>query len=185
MNPIVNADASFSHKIVPGDSLWPNNLILPVLYYKQVLKIEPDTEKQVKEMFGENGWTHAWVDSIYHYHHYHSTAHEVLAIVKGTCMLQLGGEDGSIQDVAAGDVIVIPAGVVHKNVGSSDDLTVVGAYPNGQECDLNKGGEERKKVDKNISKVELPTGDPVFGETGPLKELWEEADNPITKEKQF
>ncbi|KAK9825331.1 hypothetical protein WJX74_010061 [Apatococcus lobatus] len=44
-----------------------------------------------------------------------------------------GGDDQvSVQEqVTAGDVLVIPAGVAHKQVKSSGGFTMVGAYPVG------------------------------------------------------
>jgi uncharacterized protein YjlB len=38
-----------------------------------------------------------------------------------------------------GDVLLIPAGVAHKNVGASIDFKCVGAYPGGKEFDINLG----------------------------------------------
>ena len=76
-------------------------------------------------------------------------------------------------NIKAGDVIVIPAGVGHKNLGSSADLLVVGAYPPGQRWDLCDGSPgERPWVLKNIAAVPLPAADPVFGVNGPLVEEW-------------
>ena len=50
--------------------------------------------------------------------------------------MRLGGEQGQDFVVEAGDVIVIPAGVGHKNLGADHHFGVVGAYPDGRECDL-------------------------------------------------
>ena len=47
----------------------------------------------------------------------------------GSAVFHLGGEKGKKVNVKAGDIIVIPAGVGHKNLGASDDFGVVGAYP--------------------------------------------------------
>jgi len=72
-----------------------------------------------------------------------------------------------------GDVLVIPAGVAHKNLGASADLGVVGAYPRGQSPDMNDGHDgERPRADQNIAQVPLPAADPVFGVDGPLMRQW-------------
>ena len=76
-------------------------------------------------------------------------------------------------DGQSGDVIIIPAGVAHKNVGSSSDFRCVGAYPLGQSWDMNYGKPgERPQADQNITKVPLPESDPVYGIDGPLVKSW-------------
>jgi uncharacterized protein YjlB len=60
--------------------------------------------------------------------------------------------------VQVGDVLVLPASTGHCNVGASDDLLVVGAYPDG--------------MNWNIHAVPLPRCDPVEGGGGPLDRLW-------------
>src|SRR5581483_10867523 len=115
----------------------------------------------------------SWRDGIYTYHHYHSTAHEVLGVFNGSATVQFGGEHGLKQKVNAGDVIIIPAGVAHKNLGASSAFGVVGAYPRGQTWDMNYGrAEERPRADENIVHVALPKRDPVYGSGGPLTEHW-------------
>jgi len=125
-------------------------------------------------VFRTHGWRGQWRDGIFSYHHYHSTAHEVLGIAKGEARVQLGGPEGSSFEVESGDVLVLPAGVAHKNGSASHDFLVVGAYPDGQDWDLLRGRpSERPKADRNIEEVALPTRDPVFGEEGPLVEHWD------------
>jgi uncharacterized protein YjlB len=47
--------------------------------------------------------------------------------------------------------------VAHKNIESSDDFGVVGAYPEGQDWYMNYGKPgERPKADKNIARLPLP-----------------------------
>ena len=83
----------------------------------------------------------------------------------------LGGPQGRQFEVAAGDVLVLPAGTGHCNAGSSPDLLVVGAYPNGMRWDLRRGDPaEHDEVLANIARVPLPDEDPVGG--GKLIELW-------------
>jgi uncharacterized protein YjlB len=155
------------------DGTFPNSR-LPLLLYRRALLV-PEREMAVtlEELFGANGWQGSWRNGIYPYHHYHSAAHEVLGIYRGSAKVQLGGEHGVIQEVYPGDVIIIPAGVAHKTVGSRSDFCVVGAYPEGQDWDMNYGRPgERPGADKNIAQVALPKADPVYGAEGPLIEHW-------------
>ena len=87
--------------------------------------------------------------------------------------MRFGGGTGIVLPVRAGDVVVIPAGVGHQNLGSSVDLLVVGAYPRGQRWDLCRGrADERPRALANIARVPLPEADPVYGADGPLIEHW-------------
>ncbi len=114
------------------------------------------------------------MNGVFPYHHYHSTSHEVLCVIRGSASIAFGGPEGEVVEVEAGDVVVIPAGVGHKNEGSSGDFSVVGAYPRGQESyDLRTGeAGERPEVLENIRSVPLPEADPLFGEGGPLLWRW-------------
>lgn len=160
--------------LIKENGFFPNNAALPVLLYKGALHLPEDGKDDlVKEVFQQNDWGNAWVDGIYDYHHYHSITHEVLGVIQGTCTIMLGGEKGIKQKLQEGDVIVLPAGVSHKSVESSDDFTCVGAYPKDAEYDLNYGKkEEHPEVDENIKKVPLPDTDPLYGNEGPLMEHW-------------
>ncbi len=106
-------------------------------------------------------------------HHYHSTAHEALGVYAGSARVQLGGESGPVFEIRAGDVVVIPAGVAHKRVASTAEFGVVGAYPDGQRPDMCYGSDgERPGTDENIRRVPAPRKDPVFGDEGPLLDVW-------------
>jgi uncharacterized protein YjlB len=157
------------------DGAIPNNPTLPLLVYTSALRLIGDDPAAVAErIFSANGWGGLWRDGIYPFHHYHSTAHEVLAICRGGARVQFGGEQGVILDVQPGDVAVIPAGVGHKNLGATGDLLVVGAYPPGQQWDLCYGRpDERPRVIENIARVPLPPTDPVYGKAGLLLEHWD------------
>jgi uncharacterized protein YjlB len=87
--------------------------------------------------------------------------------------VQLGGEDGLKLAAGVGDVLVLPAGLAHKNLWSSHDFRVVGAYPRGTTWDMNYGKPgERPGADENIARVPLPENDPVFGAGGVLLNYW-------------
>jgi uncharacterized protein YjlB len=153
-----------------GDGAIPNSS-LPVLVYRGV---DAAQEAAVAERaFAANDWRGAWRNGIYPFHHFHSTAHEVLAIVAGRASVTLGGPQGETVEVSRGDVLVLPAGTGHYNAGSSADLLVVGAYPGGMSWDLRRGDPaEYAEVQANIAAVPVPATDPVGGADGALPRLW-------------
>lgn len=70
-------------------------------------------------------------------------------------------------------MVIIPAGVGHKNLGSSPDLLVIGAYQPGQSWDLLCGDpQERPRALENVAAVPMPESDPIYGAHGPLLEHW-------------
>jgi uncharacterized protein YjlB len=149
------------------------NSRLPLLLYREALSPDAVDPEAMEALFEQDGWPPRWRSSVFTYHHYHSTAHEVLGIASGEATLMLGGPNGGEFDVAAGDVIVIPAGVVHRRLSSSADFLVVGGYPLGQDWDLLRGAPgDRPMADENIAKVPMPTSDPVGGLDGPLVSEW-------------
>ena len=155
------------------DGEVPNNPQLALIVYRGVLETGADTAASCMALFERNGWTGAWHNGVYSHHHYHSSAHEVLGIATGWVRVRLGGEGGRIVELRAGDVVVIPAGVAHKNAGASADLVVVGAYPRGQNPDMCRpGATDCVRAGRRIDAVPLPTGDPVNGPSGPLLERW-------------
>lgn len=155
------------------DDSIPNNPKLPLLVYPEVLTNEQRDPTTCQAMLNRHGWSNAWVNGIYSYHHYHSTTHEVLAVISGSAEVKMGGKQGKQLSISAGDVIVIPAGVGHCRLNSSADFRVVGAYPDGKSYDLRTGKpSERPQVLENIKNVELPEQDPVTGEQTPLYDYW-------------
>ena len=150
------------------DGAIPNSP-LPVLIYHGVAESEA--------LFARHGWGGAWRSAIFDFHHFHSTAHEVLGILSGRATVLLGGPAGENFEVGAGDVLVLPAGTGHRRIDSSADLLVAGAYPRGQHWDLRRGDPaEHDEVLANIAAVALPDADPVLGADGPLIELWRTPD---------
>jgi len=159
--------------VFKDDGTYPNN-ILPLVLLKQAIQSTgPISPSTIENVFHENNWVNSWRNGLFGFHHYHSTAHETLGIYCGWVKAQLGGPDGKVVTVEAGDVVVIPAGVAHKNIDQSPDFKVVGAYPIGQVPDMKYGKPgERPHADRNIQNIDLPEYDPVYGKTGPLMELW-------------
>jgi uncharacterized protein YjlB len=159
--------------IFQDDGTFPNNP-LPLLVLKQAFDAAPNINpSEIENVFHSNNWGNSWRNGLYPFHHYHSTAHEALGVYSGWVKAQLGGPSGETVTAKTGDVIIIPAGVAHKNVDQSPDFKVVGAYPVGQIPDMQYGKlGERPTTDTNIGKVTLPVNDPVYGKGGPLIKNW-------------
>jgi uncharacterized protein YjlB len=148
----------------PGGGIV-NHPHFPVLVYRGVPAAAQGAEA-CRAVFAAHGWGGAWTNGVFAFHHFHSNAHEVLGVVSGTATLVLGGPQGELFDVAAGDVLVLPAGTGHKRDAASADFVVVGAYPPGQEAyDVRRGEPaEAAEARRRVAAVALPTDDPVGGE---------------------
>jgi len=171
--PIKIKEGRVITRLLKDTGTIPNSR-LPVLLYQGALVLpKDDPASAIEALIHSCQWGNDWRNGIFTYHHYHSTAHEALLVYSGSAKVQLGGESGLIETINAGDVIIIPAGVGHKNVGSSSDFHVIGAYPPQQNVDMNYGkAGERPRADENIARLALPTTDPIFGKSGPLLEHW-------------
>jgi uncharacterized protein YjlB len=154
---------------------FPNNPSLPALQYRAAFPALANVNgaAALERTFSRNGWSSGWRDGVYNYHHYHSTAHEVLGCYAGRGLIQLGGAEGPVFEFTRGDVLVLPAGVAHKSMDTSKDFSVVGAYAQGRAYDLLRGhGDVAASVASNIAAVPLPELDPVYGAQGPLLQHW-------------
>lgn len=156
---------------VPPNGGIPNNPRLPALIHRGALA--PD-ETAARDTFRGNGWGGLWTWTIFDHHHWHPDSHEALACITGWADLQLGGPEGPVVRIAAGDVAVLPAGFGHNRVASGDGFAVVGAYPPGQERPEILGADamEMAPALARIAAVPLPETDPVHGGGGPLRRLW-------------
>jgi len=159
-----------------NDGIFPNS-ILPVLYYPNGLQLPLlFSAMHVKNIFEKNDWGNNWRSGIYTYHHYHSITHEAMAIIKGKTILQLGGDNGIELTVQKGDVLVIPAGIAHKNLGNEKDVIAIGGYPGGRNYDMNYGNPgERPTTDSNIKKLPVPSTDPLLGNANGVPKIWKTA----------
>jgi uncharacterized protein YjlB len=149
----------------PGDRI-PNHPRFAVLLYRGVESAAVAPEA-ARALLAEHGWGGAWVDGVFDFHHFHSTSHEVLAVVAGRATLELGGPQGRPFEVAAGDVVVLPAGTGHRRRSAAGGFTVVGAYPAGQEdYDLLRGDDpaEVRAAVERIERLGAPGRDPVGGD---------------------
>lgn len=145
----------------------------PVLIYRALPLGGPDSAARFEQLFASHLWPAQWRAGVYDYHHYHSTAHEVLGVVRGSARLMLGGEAGVEVAVSAGDALVLPAGTGHCLLAASDDFLVVGGYPLGQRYDaLRPDAEAHDAAAARSAQVPVPISDPVAGTQGALVTLW-------------
>ena len=123
-----------------------------------------------EDLFRGHDWLNNWrYPGIYDYYHFHSTSHEVLGVARGRMTLRLGGEGGGSEvGLTAGDVLVMPAGVSHVYLDGSEDILVVGGYPDGRDWDLMRDEHvteaEWRDACKLIMSLPIPNRDPVTGE---------------------
>ena len=151
----------------------PNNRLPLIVYRRAIDPARGDPAVAFETLFDGNGWGGGCRNGIFPFHHYHSTAHEVIGIARGSAEVRFGGERGETLRVEAGDAVLIPAGVGHKRLSASHDLLVIGAYPDGQWADLMREGvEDKQGVRERIATVALPTADPVGGPDGVVATLW-------------
>ncbi|CAF3548466.1 unnamed protein product [Rotaria socialis] len=160
------------------EHFFPNNNHLPVIVYRQVFDGKSVSASSWEQLFKQNHFGKSWRDGIFSYHHYHSTAHEALGCYGGRAQIRLGDYNEQVRkdiELTAGDCILIPAGVAHKNMEQDNAFSVVGAYDtDGKDYDMNYGqnAEERSKAEENIKQVKVPRIDPVVGDNGGVIQHW-------------
>lgn len=158
--------------LLQADGEIPNNPRLPLLVYPDAVRLPAhDPACAFEQLFSTNDWVGCWRNGIFPFHHYHSTAHEVLGIYSGSAVAQLGGERGVTLTLNPGDVVIIPAGVGHKKLSASGALGVVGAYPRGQQPDLCRA-DGGSGAGSRVARVPVPARDPVHGADGPMCRRW-------------
>ena len=158
----------------PGAKM-PNSH-LPVLIYKNALPPSDRLERELRHCFEKHGWGGAWTNGVYLYDHFHCNAHEVLGVAAGWIELQLGGDEGEMERLTAGEIVVLPAGTGHRRLRASGGYSIVGAYPRGQETPNNYRSVTNCANYRNrLNAVPMPDQDPVLGKAGPLLRTWRDS----------
>lgn len=150
----------------------PNNPDLPLLVYRGVLAEAERSAAALRALAGARGWHGFWQGGVYPFHHFHADAHEALGVIAGRARVQFGGAGGAKVELAAGDAVLIPAGVGHCALWGSPDFACVGFYPPGAEPDLERDDDAPADAAARVAAVPVPAADPLFGEDGPLVRLW-------------
>ena len=150
----------------------PNNPDLPVVLVRGAMPGRSAAE--IRARFEEMGWQGTWTWTVFDYHHFHPDAHEALCCASGWADILLGGPEGRLVRVEAGDLAVLPAGTGHRRMASSPDFQMCGSYPPGQSnfLTLREEPDALARHLKTIRSVGLPDSDPVFGPEGPLMKAW-------------
>ncbi|KAK2744266.1 hypothetical protein FQN57_004351 [Myotisia sp. PD_48] len=163
-------------------TIYSPNSRLPVLLYQNVLP-QPHTEENAKKFLETNDWEMRGAWGHIPIPHFHPNTHECYGIFQGSSTLIIGrGKNDSVGGiyipVQTGDVIVLPAGTTHCCSNSKGDYRYVGVYPKQAPRWRNEYGNQPVDVvaiQGDLSRVEMPTQDPVYGHRGPLIYYWSEA----------
>lgn len=172
MDAITRTDVAVEAHRFNGDGRFPNSA-LPVLVYRGAIPTEPDG---VEAILRRNQWAPAWRAStgFYPFNHFHSNAHEFVAVVAGEARGRLGGPSGALVTLRAGDAVLIPAGVCHFGEYSSPDIVTIGAYPvDAPAPDMRRGdAAEYAEASNNAARTSAPLADPILGVDGPMARHW-------------
>ncbi|MBP0443475.1 cupin [Roseomonas sp. SSH11] len=151
------------HRFAPSGGI-PNSG-WPLVVWRGVLTAGAEA---ITAHFAGHGWSNAWTNGVFPFHHFHSIAHEALGVSQGAARIRFGGPEGRSITLRAGDAVVIPAGIGHCREWASEDFELVGAYPGGAEYDICRGDPaELEEVRARIAAVPPPPCNPVDGKPMP------------------
>ena len=145
------------------DGVFPNNPHYPLLIFAG--GCEHLDSAATERAIVAASWSAPWAWGVFDFHHYHSTAWEILACVKGRAVLQLGGPTGPEIGVTLGDVVLVPPGFAHRQLEATQDFTLLGAYPNsgcsGPVDTVRAAPTAAQRA--NIAAVQAPSEEPISG----------------------
>lgn len=162
-------------RLFGDDGTIPNHPRWPLVLYRVPLVLDAsdgDPAAVLDALFAENGWGRSWRNGIYDFTHYHSQVHEVLGLARGSAEVEFGGPRGRVYALKPGDVAILPAGTGHRLVTASEDLLVVGAYPEQGKYDEVTDSRQRLSSRERIAQCPRPDRDPVYGEAAGICLLW-------------
>jgi uncharacterized protein YjlB len=146
----------------------PNNPGLPVVIYRNAIHHDLlDLAGEFETLFAANGWIPDWRGTVHDQHHFHSSAHEVLGVNRGSAILMLGGPGGPKISLDETDALFLPAGTGHCRLRGSGDFQVVAAYPPNQSWNLCSGDTAIDRTAEMLA-LEIPDTDPVLGLPSPV-----------------
>lgn len=153
------------HLTLLPSSWLPNNPRMPVRIYRGLRAADGSAfdASAFERRFDAHDWPPDWRGGVYDWHHYHSSAHEVLGVAQGQARLLLGGPDGEDVAICAGDALLLPVGTGHCCLQASDDFLVVGAYPRGQRWDICRVAPDAV-TRARMHALALPGRDPITSE---------------------
>lgn len=155
----IRADCKISRLYMQDDGIYPNNARYPLIFLHDCWH---DSGQEASEKIVNQGWTSPWAWGIFSYHHYHSTAWELLLCVKGHAKVQIGGPSGPKVDVGKGDLLYIPPGLAHKQLETEGGFLLLGAYPDPTvNVDVLRDTPTEKQR-KNIENCLPPQMDPLL-----------------------
>ena len=161
--------ATESFRLAPSCAM-PNHPRFPVVLHRGVVEASGNAAAALEPLFAANGWPPQWRDGIYDFDHYHTRGHEALGCAAGSARVLLGGPGGREVTIAAGDVVVLPAGTGHRRLAASRDFLVVGAYPPGQSADICRDAPSAEMLAR-IAALPAPETDPAGRRDG-VTALW-------------
>lgn len=162
-------------RLFRDDGTIPNHPRWPLVLYRAPLVLDAsdgDPAAVLDALFAENGWGRSWRNGIYDFTHYHAQIHEVLGLARGSAEVEFGGPRGRVYALKPGDVAILPAGTGHRLVTASEDLLVVGAYPEQGKYDEVTDSRQRLSSRERIAACPRPDRDPVYGEAAGICVLW-------------
>lgn len=164
---------SFDTWVFEDDGATPNNRWPVIVHHRVPEAWAPDAAAALEGLLDAGGWPAQWRGGVFDFHHYHSNAHEVLAVAAGRARLRLGGQAGQDIEMSRGDVLILPAGTGHCRCEADTDFLLVAGYPpDQQDWDLCRSGQaDIHAARQRIAKLPCPARDPVQGQDG-LVTLW-------------